>query len=147
MSEVKQETWSATLRHRLPRYLPVHMVAFGAAAALAAAIQIVAPVSFSLLKPLLIWSILLIAHYLYVRTLEVDPDWVEERSETITLNATDLSHIDDIKQRYEERERQFRDAGNGDDATRKNGGDPSGDESPAAARAKRSIRRGGGDTR
>ena len=130
MSEVKEETWSAMLRNQLPRYLPVHMLAFGVVAALAATIQIVAPTSFSLLKPMLIWSIALIVHYLYVRTINVDPDWVDERSETITLNATDLSHIDDIKQRYDEKERQFRDVGNGNNASREGNDDRPGGQKP-----------------
>ncbi len=106
MSESKTETQANVLREQLIRYLPHHLAAYGVVAALAAIIQIVSPVGFSLLKPMLFWAIFLIVHYLYVRAVNIDQEWVDERSSTITLNATDLSHIDDIKQRFEEKERE-----------------------------------------
>ena len=116
MSDGEEETRASVLKDRLIRTLPIHMTAYGIAATLAAMIQIFAPVSFSLLKPMLFWAMLLIPHYLYVRAVNIDQDWADERSSTITYNATDLSHIDDIKQRYEEKERQFKDVEDQDDA-------------------------------
>ena len=116
MSDGEQETRTSVLRDRLIRALPFHMAAYGIVATLAAIIQIFAPVSFSLLKPMLFWAMLLIPHYLYVRAVNIDQEWADERSSTITYNATDLSHIDDIKQRFEERERQFKDVDDQDDA-------------------------------
>ena len=57
--------------------------------------------------PMLIWAIFILAHYLFIRATATDQDWVEERSSNIMMNATDLSHIDAIRERYEEKERQI----------------------------------------
>ena len=122
MSDGEEETRASVLKDRLIRTLPFHMTAYGVVATLAAMIQIFAPVSFSLLKPMLFWAMLLIPHYLYVRAVNIDQEWADERSSTITYNATDLSHIDDIKQRFEEKERQFTDVEDQDDAVQEKNG-------------------------
>ncbi len=122
MSDGEEETRASVLKNRLIRTLPIHMTVYGVVATLAAMIQIFAPVSFSLLKPMLFWAMLLIPHYLYVRAVNIDQEWANERSSTITYNATDLSHIDDIKQRFEEKERQFQDVEDQDDAVQEKNG-------------------------
>ena len=122
MSDGEEETRASVLKNRLIRTLPIHMTAYGIVATLAAMVQIFAPVSFSLLKPMLFWAMLLIPHYLYVRAVNIDQEWADERSSTITYNATDLSHIDDIKQRFEEKERQFQDVEDQDDAVQEKNG-------------------------
>lgn len=106
MSQDRQNNRVGDLKSFLLRYMPTHMVVFGVTAALAAIIQSVAPVGFSLLKPMLIWAILLIVHFLYVRAINTDQAWADERTSNIILHATDLGHIDDIRQRYEEKERE-----------------------------------------
>ena len=122
MSDGEEEPRASVLKNRLIRALPIHMTAYGIVATLAAMVQIFSPVSFSLLKPMLFWAMLLIPHYLYVRAVNIDQEWADERSSTITYNATDLSHIDDIKQRFEEKERQFQDVEDQDGAVQEKNG-------------------------
>ena len=51
--------------------------------------------------PLMIWSLLFLVHFLVTKSLEVTNDWVDERTERTTLRAQDISHIESIRERYE----------------------------------------------
>ena len=86
----------------LGRYLKRHIAVYGVVVACALLLSFVAPADRGLFIPLLLWGVLVLAHFLTVRAITVDPDWVEERSETITMNASDLSHIEDIRERMEQ---------------------------------------------
>ncbi len=81
-----------------------HILAYCAVVAGVMALSYFAPADRGLFIPLLLWGVLVLAHYLTVRTIHTDPEWVEERSETITMNASDLSHIEDIRGRMEKGE-------------------------------------------
>ena len=85
----------------LARYLRWHMAAYAGVVACALALHFLSPAERGLFIPMLLWGVLVLAHFLIVRALNTDPDWVEERSENITMNATDLSHIEDIRERAE----------------------------------------------
>ncbi|NNF78870.1 MAG: hypothetical protein HKN05_12655 [Rhizobiales bacterium] len=63
----------------------------------------ISPADRGLFIPMLLWGVLVLAHFLTVRAINTDPEWVEERSEMITMNASDLSHIEDIRERYDQR--------------------------------------------
>ncbi len=85
----------------LDRTLRPHILAHGAVVAGVMALSYFAPADRGLFIPIMLWGVLVLVHYLIVRTIHTDPDWVEERSETITMNASDLSHIEDIRERME----------------------------------------------
>jgi len=51
--------------------------------------------------PILGWGIALSAHWFYVKSINVDEQWVEERTLDIRLGAYDLGHIEDIEKRHE----------------------------------------------
>lgn len=47
------------------------------------------------------WGILLAVHYFYVRAVNVDDDWVRERTEDLRIRSYDLGHITDLEERIE----------------------------------------------
>lgn len=49
--------------------------------------------------PLYAWGLLLTVHFFYVRALDVDDDWVQERTDDLRMRSYDFDHIRDIKQR------------------------------------------------
>jgi len=51
--------------------------------------------------PLFIWGIVLALHFFYVRSVDVDEQWVSERTGDVRYRSYDLSHIDDIKERVD----------------------------------------------
>ena len=88
----------------LRRYLRWHLSAYAGAIALAVITHYFWPADRGLYIPILLWGCAVLAHFLYVRTVTTADEWVEERSENISLNATDLSHIESIRERHEARE-------------------------------------------
>jgi len=51
--------------------------------------------------PIFVWGIALSAHWFYVKSINVDEQWVEERTFDIRHGAYDLGHIEDIEKRHE----------------------------------------------
>ena len=88
----------------LRRYLRWHLSAYAGVIALAVLANYLWPADRGLYVPILLWGCAVLAHFLYVRTVTTADEWVEERSENISLNATDLSHIESIRERHEARE-------------------------------------------
>ncbi|MEM8647816.1 MAG: hypothetical protein AAGF86_15920 [Pseudomonadota bacterium] len=86
----------------LDRTIRPHILAYSVVVACVMALSYFAPADRGLFIPIMLWGVLVLAHYLTVRAIHTDPEWVEERSETITMNASDLSHIEDIRERMEE---------------------------------------------
>ncbi|MEM7429000.1 MAG: hypothetical protein AAF441_23175 [Pseudomonadota bacterium] len=93
-----------TAQEPLRRYMRWHMGAYAGAIALGVITHYIWPADRGLYIPILLWGCGLLAHYLYVRTVTTGDEWVDERSENISLNATDLSHIESIRERHEARE-------------------------------------------
>lgn len=87
----------------LSRALPLNIKAFCAALLLTGLLKLIAPGDWKLFWPLMVWSIALLVHFLIVKTRETDDEWVEARTEHILDNASDLSHIDDIRERYQDK--------------------------------------------
>ena len=85
------------------RSLRWHRLAYFTVLAVTVIIGFLAPAVSGLFWPMMIWTILIGAHYLVAKSLNIDPDWVDERSADITDNAKDLSHIEGIRARYEAR--------------------------------------------
>ena len=51
--------------------------------------------------PIFGWGIALTAHWLYIKSVNIDDEWAEERTMDVHLGAYDLGHIKDIEKRYE----------------------------------------------
>ena len=47
------------------------------------------------------WGILLAIHYFYVRAVNVNDDWVRDRTEDLKVRSYDLGHITDLEERVE----------------------------------------------
>ena len=52
--------------------------------------------------PVLVWGLVVLLHYLYLKSMRVDSRWAEERAGRILDKAYDLGHIEDIQKRYED---------------------------------------------
>ena len=102
MSE--QDPLSEDAPDAIQRYLRWHILAYCGAILLAVTVHYIWPADRGLYIPILLWGCALLAHFLYVRAVNTDDEWVEERSENISLNATDLSHIENIRERHEAKE-------------------------------------------
>ena len=51
--------------------------------------------------PMFGWGIALTAHWLYIRSINTDDEWAEDRTADIRQRAYDLGHIQDIEKRYD----------------------------------------------
>ena len=59
--------------------------------------QLILPTQWWFFWPLLIWSILFTLHIMLIRTIDIDDEWVEARSEKISDNAFDYAQMDGIR--------------------------------------------------
>ena len=50
--------------------------------------------------PMISWSLVIMVHYLVVRSITIDPEWIEKRTEQVTDDAKDTSHIENIRDHY-----------------------------------------------
>ena len=94
-----QEPWVSLLA----RCLPWHIRIYVGVVLLLFMLHYISPAERGLFIPMLLWGVLVLAHFLTVRAINTDPEWVEERSEMITMNASDLSHIENIRERHDQR--------------------------------------------
>jgi hypothetical protein len=60
--------------------------------------------------PLFAWGMLLALHFFFVKSMDVDERWVEERADELHYRSYDQGHIDDIEHRVEERDASVRPA-------------------------------------
>ena len=56
--------------------------------------------------PLVVWGVVLCAHYLYYKSRRVDERWVEERTDDVRSKSYDRAHIDSIQARYSDPEKK-----------------------------------------
>jgi 2TM domain len=56
--------------------------------------------------PLVVWSLVLGAHYLVYKSRRVDSHWVEERTEDVRSKSYDRAHIDSIQARHSDPEKK-----------------------------------------
>lgn len=54
------------------------------------------------------WGIVLAVHFFYVRSVNVDERWVEERADDVRLRSYDVSHIEDINARINDNDLSVR---------------------------------------
>jgi hypothetical protein len=56
--------------------------------------------------PLVVWGLILGAHYLINKSRRVDQRWVDERTEDVRSKSYDRAHIDSIETRYSDPEKK-----------------------------------------
>ncbi len=134
-------------RDRAVRRLRRHILAYAAVNGALFLIDLLTPGSWWFLWPMFGWGVAVAAHWLYVKSVNVDDVWVQQRTEDIRLQAHDLGHIEDIEQRHEQAEARRRPGAGPPDknhietiresyeklASRVEGKDPGGDEDPGDA--------------
>ena len=79
----------------------LHAVAYAIAAAVLVLVDLAFTGGWWFFWPVLAWGVLVLVHYLYVKSIHVDNRWAEERADRVLDKAYDLGHIEDIRQRYE----------------------------------------------
>ena len=87
----------------LVRYLPRHITVYGCVLIVLLLLQAFSPADRGVFWPMMAWTIVVLLHIIVARTLSIRDDWVDERSSRITENASDLAHIQSIRERYEDR--------------------------------------------
>lgn len=98
------------------RYLQWHEWALSAAIVLWFIAYFAIPGEWSVFWPMLIWAIAFIVHFLVVKSLSIDPEWIEERTARVTDESKDLGHIENIRGDYTGRVRPAADAADDDQA-------------------------------
>ena len=58
--------------------------------------------------PVFVWGIVLALHFFYVRSVDVDDQWVSERMGDLRFRSYDLGHVEDIKERVDKRDPSVR---------------------------------------
>lgn len=49
-----------------------------------------------------IWGAILGGHYVVARTIDIDEEWVDQRTDDLRMNSYDLGHIREIQTGYED---------------------------------------------
>ncbi len=103
------------------RYFRPHAWVYGIAVLLALMLAL-ASVELWLFWPMMVWTILFLVHFLVAKSLDVDSDWVAERTEKTAMKAFDIGHIETIRESYEKSSSRFEgeDPGEGNAASEPN---------------------------
>ena len=81
-------------------YLRWHLATYFGALVLWALAIIFQIGDWSVFWPIITWSLAIMVHYLVARSIDVDPKWIEERTNRVTDDAKDTSHIENIRDHY-----------------------------------------------
>ncbi len=108
MNDVPAESDETAERDRAMRRLRRHILAYAAVNGALFLIDLLTPGSWWFLWPMFGWGVAVAAHWLYVKSVTIDDDWAQRRTEDIRLQAQDLGHIEDIETRYEQAEARRR---------------------------------------
>ncbi len=80
---------------------PRHRLAFAAVGGCATAADVFFGEGWNTFAPMLAWAVLFGLHYVFARSLTMDDDRAERRTEDLRLRAYDQGHIDDIGGRHD----------------------------------------------
>lgn len=108
MNEVPAASDESAESDRAIRRLRRHILAYVAVNGALFLIDLLTPGSWWFLWPMLAWGAAVAAHWLYVKSVNIDDDWAQQRTEDIRLQAYDLGHIEDIDKRHEKAEARRR---------------------------------------
>lgn len=101
MDDDAVEYAGTTKRPAAVRGFRTHLLAYVSVNGALFLIDLLTPGAWWFIWPMLGWGLAVVAHWLYVKCINVDDEWAEQRTQDIRLQAYDLSHIDDIKKRRE----------------------------------------------
>lgn len=65
--------------------------------------------------PMCGWGLILALHFFYYKSVVVDEQWAQERTDDLKLRSYDLSHIQDIAERVDEGDASMRPSDRRDD--------------------------------
>ncbi len=105
------------------RYYRPHAWTYGSAMLLTLMLAL-GSVDFWLFWPMMVWTILFTIHFLVAKSLDVDGDWVAERTEQTAMKAFDISHIETIRESYEKSASRYEEKDPGASEKGGKGGDP-----------------------
>ena len=97
------------------RVFRLHAVAYALGSALLVLVDFAVTVGWWFFWPVVAWGLLVLVHFLYLKSIRVDSRWAEERASRILDKAYDLGHIEDIHQRYDGGKPPGRDSGKAED--------------------------------
>lgn len=78
----------------------IHLLSYASINGLIFLIDLATPGSWWFVWPMLGWGIALAAHWLYVRSVNVDDQWADRRTEDLRLQALDWSHMADMEKQF-----------------------------------------------
>ena len=78
----------------------IHLLSYASINGLFFLIDLLTPGSWWFIWPMLGWGIALAAHWLYVKSVNVDDEWADRRTEDLRLQALDWSHMADMEKRF-----------------------------------------------
>ena len=108
MNDVPAASDDTAERDRAARRLRRHILAYAAINGALFLIDLLTLGPWWFLWPMLGWGVALAAHWLYVKSVNIDDDWAQRRTEDIRLQAHDLGHMEDIAKRHEQAEARRR---------------------------------------
>ena len=91
------ERWAA----RLSAWWPRHWIAYATVGGCATVADVFVGEGWNTFGPVLGWGMLLVLHFILARSLTMDDEGVERRTEDLRLRAYDQGHIDDIGGRHD----------------------------------------------
>ncbi len=91
---------AAGVRLRAARYLRPHVRTYAVAAVIFPLVDLVASDGWWFFWPILVWGAVVLLHYMYVKSVNIDDDWAARRTREIGDRAYDQGHIEDIRKRY-----------------------------------------------
>ena len=104
MNEVPAESDEYAERRRAFRRLRRHASIYVAVILVLFLIDLLTPGPLWFLWPMFGWGAAVTAHWLYVKSNNIDDVWVQQRTEDLRLQAHDLGHIEDIAMRHKKAE-------------------------------------------
>ncbi len=81
-------------------YLRWHFTIYFGALVLWALAVILRIGDWSVFWPMTTWSLAIMVHYLVARSINVDPKWIEQRTDRVIDDAKDTGHIENIRDHY-----------------------------------------------
>ena len=100
MSEHDGEQDTADLE-RTQRFFRRHATVYGLVVTVLVLIDLVVTDGWLFFWPVAAWSTVILLHYFYAKSMQVDSRWVDERIDHTLDKAYDIGHIQDISERYE----------------------------------------------
>ena len=101
MSEHRGERDGSGAKPDHVRLFHFHVSAYALGLALLVLIDLAITDGWWFFWPVLAWGVLVLMHYLYLKSILVDSRWAEERADRVLDKAYDLGHIEDIRRRYD----------------------------------------------